>query len=277
MVLLVIGGTLVSNPEASLKALQGALKATTHGLGWGFLWFALGSLIFLGWITFGRFGKIRLGARDSRPAYGTVSWIGMLFCAGLGSNLLYFGTMEWMLYYISPPPGLEARTPEAATWGGTYAMFHWGMSAWALYALAALPIGYALHVRRTSVLRLSSACEAVLGSQTDGPVGKAIDVLFIFGLVSGVGTSLGVGVPMVSGIAAHIFGLERGFALDVGTLFGLTAVFSVSVSMGLDKGIKRLSDLNVVLVLVFLAFVLLVGPTSFILNQTTENLGLLFQ
>ena len=277
LVLLSFGGGLLIFPDTSLVYLKKALKFMTNELGSVFLWFTFAVTIWLIWLGFGRFGGRRMGAHDSTPAYSNISWFGMLFCAGIGSNLLYFGTMEWMWYYLGPPAGIAAQTPEALVWSSAYSYFHWGLSAWALYATATIPIAYVLHVKGSRVLRLSAACRGVIGDQADGLLGKTIDVLFIFGLVGGVGTSLGVGVPMVSAVAARIFGVETGFTLDMVILAGLTIVFSISVSMGLDKGIKRLSDINVVLAILLLAFVFLAGPTSFIVNQATDGLGVMAQ
>ena len=275
--LLLFGGILIAYPEVSMKYLSGALKFMTHDLGSIFLWFTFFSTVWLLWLAFGRHGGQRMGPPDSSPEYSTLSWLGMLFCAGVGSNVLYFGTMEWMWYYLGPPMGVGAKTDAALTWASAYGFFHWGIPAWSLYAAATIPIAYVLHVKGSSVLRMSVACRGILGDKVDGPVGKIIDILFIFGLTGGVGTSLGVGVPMVSGVAARIFGVETGFTLDMIILVALTIVFSISVSMGLDKGIKRLSDLNVWLSLALFIIVLLTGPTAFIVNQATDGLGLMLQ
>jgi betaine/carnitine transporter, BCCT family len=142
--------------------------------------------------------------------------------------------------------------------------------------MATIPIAYTLHVKRSTTLRVSTACEEVLGDWVKGPLGKLLDILFIIGLVGGVGTSLGIGVPMLSAVASDLFGVERGTNLDIAILVGLTAVFAYSVSAGLDKGIKLLSDINVVLAIGFLAFVFLFGPTSFIVNQAFDSLALMF-
>jgi len=275
--LLVSSAVLVIYREASLEVLQKVLSFLTKEFGAFFLWFAFLGMIWLGWMAWGPYGGKRFGTPDSRPDYSTLSWFGMLFCAGIGSNLLYFGTMEWMWYYLSPPVAVGAQSPDAAAWAGAYSFFHWGISAWAIYGMATLPIAYVLHVKRSPELRLSTACRGLLGDRIDGALGKAIDVLFIFGLVGGVGTSLGVGIPMVSAVASRLFGVTQGFGLDVALICALTAVFSVSVSMGLDKGIKRLSDLNVGLAIGLLTFILLVGSTGFILNYATDSLGLMLQ
>ena len=277
--LLVVTGALLSDPDKRLAQLQGVHHFMTHSLGWLFLGFVFLGLIWLIWLATSPHGRLVLGDPQRGPDYSSVSWFGMLFCAGIGSNLLYFGTMEWTGYFLAPPPisGVAAGTPEAADWAGAYSFFHWGISAWATYAIATIPIAYMLHVRRSSTLRVSTACEGVLGKGSQGPLGQLIDILFIFGLVGGVATSLGIGIPMISAVASDLFGVERGMGLDAVILVGLTVVFSLSVGAGLDKGIKRLSDINVVLAVVLLGFILVVGPSSFIINQAFDSLALMFQ
>jgi betaine/carnitine transporter, BCCT family len=279
VLLIAVTALLLLNPEESLAKLQGVHRFMTHDLGFVFLGFVFLGLIWLTWLAASRHGDMVMGDPEKGPAYSTISWFGMLFCAGIGSNLLYFGTMEWTGYFLKPPPiaGVAAGTPEAADWAGAYSFFHWGISAWATYAIATIPIAYMLHVRRSSTLRVSTACDGVLGKHAQGPVGQLIDILFIFGLVGGVATSLGIGVPMISAVASDLFGVARGMGLDTVILVGLTVIFSLSVGAGLDKGIKRLSDINVVLAIVLLGFILVAGPSFFIINQAFDSLALMFQ
>ena len=278
-VLVVVTGLLLRRPEASLEKLNRIHHFMTHDLGSVFLLFVFGGLLWLAWLVFSRHGDLVLGEPEQGPTYSNVSWFGMLFCAGIGSNLLYFGTTEWVGYFLVPSPlsGAVPESPMAADWAGAYSFFHWGISAWATYAIATLPIAYVLHVRRSSTLRVSTACEGVLGSHASGAGGKLIDILFIFGLVGGVGTSLGIGIPMISAVASDLFNVPRGLGLDTAILAGLTLLFSLSVSAGLDKGIKRLSDINVGLALALLGFLLVAGPTSFLVNQAFDSLSIMFQ
>jgi len=277
--LLATTAVLLSDPTERLSQLQSVHHFMTHDLGWLFLGFVFVGLIWLGWLAASKHGNTVLGDPEAGPTYSTVSWFGMLFCAGIGSNLLYFGTTEWTGYFLSPPPiaGAAAGSPEAADWAGAYSFFHWGISAWGTYAIATIPIAYMLHVRKSSTLRVSTACEGVLGEGAKGPLGQLIDILFIFGLVGGVATSLGIGVPMISAVASDLFGVTRGLGLDTAILVGLTIVFSLSVGAGLDKGIKRLSDINAGLAIVLLGFILLAGPSSFIVNQAFDSLALMLQ
>jgi BCCT family betaine/carnitine transporter len=279
IMLLGVSTLLLLNPEQSLITLKSLRGRMTADLGWLFLGFVFIGSIWLAWLALSRHGDIVLGDPEKGPDYSDISWFGMLFCAGIGSNLLYFGTMEWTGYFLSPPPisGAGAGTPAAADWAGSYSFFHWGISAWATYAMATIPIAYMLHIRRSTTLRVSTACDQVPGLKADGPLAKIIDILFIFGLVSGVATSLGIGIPMVSAVASDLTGIERGMALDTGILVALTICFSLSVSAGLDKGIKLLSDINMVLAILLLGFILFTGPTAFIVNQAFDSLALMFQ
>jgi BCCT family betaine/carnitine transporter len=235
--------------------------------GFLFLWFTFACLAVLLWFAFGKYGSVRFGGAEAEPEFRKLSWIAMLFCAGIGTSLLYWATIEWVYYYQAPPFGIEAETAEAAHWAAMYGLFHWGPMAWALYCVPALPIAYAFHNRKIPFLRISQACRGVIGDRADGALGKLIDVLFIFGLVGGTGTSLGLGTPILSESIT--------FALDAFVIVIWTAIFGTTVYLGMEKGIKRLADANVYLGFFLLAFVLVFGPTIFILDTFTNSLGLL--
>ncbi len=266
---------LIVVPEESAAVLTRILGFITHRLGFLYLWFTVAAFGVLLWFAFGRYGSVRFGPPDGEPEFRTLSWIGMLFCAGIGTSLLYWATIEWVYYYQAPPFGIEAGSAEAAHWGAMYGLFHWGPLAWALYCIPALPIAYAFHNRRIPYLRISQACRGVIGDRADGPLGKLIDVLFIFGLVGGTGTSLGLGTPILSESISTLLHVERTFALDALVIVIWTAIFGTTVYLGIEKGIKRLADANVYLGFFLLAFVLVFGPTVFILDTFTNSLGLL--
>jgi len=262
-------------PEQSAAVLDRVMDVITHSVGFFFLWFTFACLAVLLWFAFGRYGSVRFGGAEAEPEFRRLSWIAMLFCAGIGTSLLYWATIEWVYYYQAPPFGIEAGSAEAAHWAAMYGLFHWGPLAWALYCVPALPIAYAFHNRKIPFLRISQACRGVIGDRADGPLGKLIDVLFIFGLVGGTGTSLGLGTPILSESISTLTGVARTFALDAFVIVIWTAIFGTTVYLGMERGIKRLADANVYLGFFLLAFVLVFGPTVFILDTFTNSLGLL--
>jgi BCCT family betaine/carnitine transporter len=266
---------LMAMPERSAAVLDRIMHFTTHQLGFLYLWFTVAAFAVLLWFAFGRYGTVRFGGADAEPEFRKLSWIAMLFCAGIGTSLLYWATIEWVYYYQAPPFGIAAESAEAAHWAAMYGLFHWGPLAWALYCIPALPIAYAFHNRKIPFLRISQACRGIIGDRADGPLGKLIDVLFIFGLVGGTGTSLGLGTPILSESISTLLHVERTFALDAFVIVIWTAVFGTTVYLGMERGIKRLADANVYLGFFLLAFVLIFGPTVFILDTFTNSLGLL--
>ncbi len=266
---------LVAAPEASDAVLKRILSFTTHQFGFLYLWFVAANFALLVWFVFGRYGRVVLGDAGEPPEFSTRSWIAMLFCAGVGTSLLYWATIEWVYYYQAPPFGIEAQSVEAAHWAAMYGMYHWGPSAWAVYCVPALSVAYAFHVKKIPFLRISQACRGVIGDHADGLAGKLIDVLFILGLIGGTGTSLGLGTPILSETISALTGIARSFVMDAGVVVVWTAIFGTSVYLGLDRGIKWLSDVNVFLGLGLCALVLVLGPTAFIVATFTNSVGLM--
>lgn len=201
----------------------------------------------------------------------------MIFTAGIGGGIMYWGVIEWAYYYTEPPFGMEPRSVEAGHWAATYPLFHWGFTAWALYCLPALPLAYLFHVKKKPTLRLSEACRGVIGRHADGWLGTIIDVFFIFGLIGAAGTSLGLEVPMISEGVAELTGASRGLGLDLAIIVVWTALFGTSVYLGLQKGLKVLANINVFLALGLGIFILIAGPTIFILDTFTNSVGILLQ
>ena len=276
ILIVVLVTPLIVFKDASNVFLGKLLGVATGGLGWSFLWFTIGAFFILAWLALGRFGNVRFGGEDARPQFSLGSWIAMLFCAGIGASVLYWGTIEWIYYYQGPPFGIEAETDTAREWAAMYGLFHWGFTAWAVYCIPTLPMAYMLWNKKRAVLRLSAACEPVIGKKNAaGWPGKVIDLMFMFGLIGGIGTSMGLGTPMLSAGISELFGVERSFMLDVIVVLIWGAIFGASVYSGLEKGIKVLSDVNLWLIIIILGFTFLFGPTLFMLDTFTNSIGLL--
>ena len=234
--------------------------------------FAIGTMVFLAWLVFGRFGHIRLGGE--KPDFSTFSWAGMLFCAGTGASLLVWSGVEWAFYYDVPPYGVEPRSAQAAEWASSYGPFHWGVTAWSFYALPTIAIAYSFYVKNIPHLRASTALHAILGrSGENSMLGRLVDLAAMIALLGGAGTSLGVIAPTIAASVAQLLGIETSFTLELLVMAVCIGLFAISVYLGIEKGIKRLSDLNVYLALAFLAFVLIAGPTIFILKTSVNTLG----
>ncbi len=234
--------------------------------------FAIGTMLFLAWLTIGRFGHIRLGGE--KPDFSTFSWAGMLFCAGTGASLLVWSGVEWAFYFDAPPYGVEPRSTQAAEWATAYGPFHWGIAAWSFYALPTIAIAYSFYVKKIPHLRASTAMHAILGrSGENSIVGRMIDLAAMIALLGGAGTSLSVIAPTIAASMAQLLGIETSFTLELGVMAFCIGLFAISVYLGIERVIKRLSELNVYLALGFLAYIAIVGPTIFILKSSLGTVG----
>lgn len=236
---------------------------------------AVGAVAFLLWLSFSRFGEVRLGTEEVE--FGQLSWIAMLFCAGIGAGLMYWCVIEWTYYYTSPPFGVEPRSAEAAGWASTYGMFHWGVTAWAFYCLPAVAIAYPYYNRKMDVLRFSVSCQWFLQGNDHGAVARLIDFLFMVALIAGAGTGLGFSTPMIAACLSWLFGIEHSYGLEVIVMLACVSLFVISVWLGLQRGIRRLSDINLLLAFGLLLFILLAGPTLFLVKTSLNGIGLMAQ
>nr|WP_242876165.1 BCCT family transporter [Desulfosporosinus hippei] len=251
------------------------LKAITYNMDWLWLLFALGCVVFSLWLAFGRYGNVKLGGKDDKPEFSDFSWISMMFTGGVGAGLVYW-TMAEPLYYLKfPPYWAEPFSAQAGQFALAYGIFHWGLSAWAIFVPGAIAFAYMIYVRKKPYFYPSYACRGLLGDLVDGWVGKAIDIFVVLGLVGGLGTTLGTVVPMMSAVSAGYLGIEDTMTVKIVVTLVIAATFTYSALSGLNSGIKKLSELNSWLCMGLLAFVMLVGPTLFMLSLYVDNLGVL--
>lgn len=273
-IILGIAIPLLVYPEQGKYWVNLARAFVIDNFGMAYLAFGIIAPIFILYIVFSDIGKIKLGRPEEDPEFANGSWAAMLFCAGIGASILYWGLIEWAYYYQSPPFGLEGGTPDAIRWATTYGIFHWGPSAWCIYLVPAVPIAYFYYVRQTPVLKVSQTLMPLLGEKlTHSNWAKLFDVLFIFGIVGGGATSLGFAAPLINEGLYNLFGLPRDKTMQIIVLLFTTAIFAYSAYQGLKGGIQKLSNLNFYLAIAFLLFVVTVGPTVFILNTGVEAMG----
>lgn len=218
-----------------------------------------------------RYGDIKLGPDHSEPDYKNASWFAMLFSAGMGIGLMFFGVAEPVMHFVAPPVG-EPNTVEAAREAMKLTFFHWGLHAWAVYAVVALILAF-FSYRHGLPLTLRSALYPLIGERIYGPIGHAVDIFAIISTVLGIATSLGYGVLQINSGFNYLFGLPIGTNIQVILIISITALATISVVTGLDKGVKRLSELNLVLAVILLTLVLVLGPTALLLKSFVENTG----
>lgn len=242
--------------------------------GWFYILGVTTFLIFLLWIALSPFGRIRLGADDERPSYSDPVWFGMLFAAGIGTILMFWGVAEPMLHFADPPPfgDVEAGTPEAAKQALDFTLYHFGLHTWSIFGLPALGFAFFAY-RRGLPMRVSSVLHPLLGDRIYGPIGNAIDILAVLGTLFGVATSLGLGTLQINGGLNHLAEVDQALPVQVGLIAAITGLAMTSVVLGLDKGIRRLSSFNILLAVFLLLFVLVTGPTLFLLRATVESTG----
>ncbi len=264
---------------SSLAKVSGtALTWTMDNTGWLFVLMASGFVVFVLWLALGRFGNIPLGRDDEEPEFRTVSWIAMMFSAGMGIGLMFFGVSEPLSHFVTPPPGTGAPgNPDAVQTAMATTLFHWSLHPWAIYAVVGLAIAYGVY-RKGRMQLISAAFEPLIGDHANGPWGKLIDMLAIFATLFGSAASLGLGALQIRSGLHIVAGLsDTGNAILIVIIAVLTCAFILSAVSGVAKGIQWLSNINMVLALTLAAFVFIVGPTVFILNLVPTTLGSYFQ
>lgn len=265
---IIFGAFFTETAGALFSYLQSFI---TTNFGWFFILLMNVALVFCIYLIASRYGDIRLGQQTERPQYSLGSWIGMLFSAGIGIGLVYWGTAEPLYHYMAPPMA-EPETMEAAKQAMNISFLHWGLHAWAIYTIVALSLAY-FHFRRGLPLSIRSTLYPILGQKIYGRWGHTVDILAVFGTMFGVVTSLGLGVMQINSGLENLFGLQNSLAVQFVIIAFITLLACGSLMLGLDKGIKRLSDLNMGLTGLLLAFMVILGPTLFIFDSFFENIG----
>lgn len=258
---------------AQLAASASSLfDLSIKNFGWFFLISTFGFLIFAFYLAFSKYGRIKLGSDDDEPEYSTISWFAMLFSAGMGIGLVFWGVAEPLSHYLTPPEGATGASTEAARLAMRYSFFHWGLHPWAIYTIISLALAY-FQFRKNKKGLISAVFSPLLGKVSEGWVGATIDVLAIIATAFGVATSLGLGALQINGGLNHMFGISINPIVQVVIIGVVTVLFLISATTGLDKGIRILSNTNLIIAVLLMAFVFVVGPTSFVLDLFTSTLG----
>ncbi|MEL7275868.1 MAG: BCCT family transporter [Pseudomonadota bacterium] len=266
-----IGGWGLLDPDTMTSTFLGFTNYMLTGISWYWLLITTGFLILSGYLAFGPYGSVRLGADDERPEFSTASWIAMLFAGGMGAGLLFWGVAE-PIYHFEGPPGMEGGTPRAAREAMVITNLHWGLHAWAIYGVCALVIAY-FTFRRKQTSEISTPIMSVFNGPEGKPIGTLANVLGVLAVVFGLAGSLTMGTLQVRGGLSAVFGFDATTTLSLIIMGVLFVCYMLSATTGVDKGIKILSNLNMIIAIALLIVVIVFGPSQFILETFVNSIG----
>jgi len=261
------------SPDSLGSVADSVLGWLIRTFGWAFVLSTLAFVLLAAFLAVSRFGSIRLGADDDVPEFRTSSWVAMMFSAGMGIGLMFYGVAEPLSHLGAPPFGsAKPATPEAARVAMDYSYFHWAFHPWSIYAVVGLALAY-FTFRKGQPNLISSAFRPLIGDRVDGPAGKSIDTLAVLATLFGSAASLGLGALQINSGLNFLWGVNQSNGLAVLVIVVLTALFVLSAVSGVEKGIQFLSNANMLIAILLLLFLLVVGPTTFIFDTLTEGVG----
>ncbi|MET3558555.1 glycine betaine transporter [Streptococcus rupicaprae] len=267
---LVLLGIVIPGPfQMGTDALR---QAITTNFGWFYLLLVTGILLFCLFLIVSPIGQIRLGNPNSQTEHSTTSWIAMMFSAGMGIGLVFYGAAEPLSHYASSTPSAPAGSQEALADAFRFTFFHWGIHAWAVYALIGLALAY-FGFRKQEKYLLSVTFKPLLGEGSEGWMGQVIDTLTVVATVIGVATTLGFGAAQINGGLSFLFGIPNNLLVQTVIIIITTALFILSALSGLGKGVKILSNTNLILAIGLLVLAILLGPTVQIFDTLTDSIG----
>ncbi|HEM6895212.1 TPA: choline transporter [Providencia stuartii] len=257
--------------ETANQWIVATLGWVSKTFGWYYLLAATLYIVFVIFVATSRFGNIKLGPEQSKPEFSVLSWSAMLFAAGIGIDLMFFSVAEPVTQYMLPPTG-EGETLEAARQSMVWTLFHYGLTGWSMYALMGIALGY-FSYRYNLPLTIRSALYPIFGKRIYGPIGHTVDVAAVIGTIFGIATTLGIGVVQLNYGLKVLFDLPQGLGVQGGLILLSVIMAVISATSGVNKGIRILSELNVLLALGLILFILFVGDTEFLLNALVLNVG----
>lgn len=270
LLLLVALGIII--PDGFQQWTEQLTNLITANFGWFYLLLVTGILIFGVYLAISPMGQIRLGEPDSKPDHSTRSWVAMMFSAGMGIGLVFYGAAEPLSHYAIQTPSAPAGSEEALADAFQYTFFHWGVHAWAVYAIVGLALAY-FGFRKKEKYLLSVTFKPLIGERTEGIIGQVIDTITIIATVIGVATTLGFGASQINGGLSFLFGIPNNITIQTIIIIATTFLFVLSAMSGLGKGVKILSNVNLILAIGLLALAIVLGPTVEIFDHLTDSIG----
>ena len=259
-------------PDATEAAFASVQSSIVSNFNWYYVLLAAFFVVFCLWMGFSRYGNIKLGKDDDEPEFSLGSWFSLLFAAGMGIGLVFYGVSEPLSHFAQPRPGVTGTDSQLAQQALSQTYLHWGVHAWSIYVVIGLALAYAIH-RRGRPVSIRWALEPILGRRVRGAWGHTIDVIALVGTLFGVATSLGLGVLQISAGLESAGFVESSDLLNVGIIIVITGFVLFSVLSGVTKGMKWLSNFNLALAGALVIFVLIVGPTQFLMRDFVQSIG----
>ena len=259
-------------PDAFNEIVRGGLVHIVRGAGWLYLLVVFITLSFLLYLAFGRLGSLRIGGEDAEPEFSNASWMSMLFAAGMGIGLVFWGAAEPVSHFVTPPEGLPPQSMEAARAAMRYVFFHWGLHPWAIYALIGLAMAW-FQFNRNGRGQISDLLQPLIGAHHRGWIGTVVDVAAVVATAIGVATTLGFGTIQIAAGLERVFGIRAAVPSQLTIIAVAFVLYMASTASGVQRGIKWLSNINLALAALLLALVMVLGPTGFIFDTFTTTIG----
>jgi BCCT family betaine/carnitine transporter len=274
MVILIVIA-LIFIPDAAKSLIESAFNVCINKFGWLYILTSVLCFALFFYLYFGKYGNIKLGKPEDKPRFSTFSWAAMIFTSGAGSSTIILGFSEPIYYLTNTPFHVNALSEEAYEYAHMYGQFHWGISAWAFYIPAVAAISYMLYVRKSKDVKLSNTLTPLFGEKFKHRwIGKTLDIIVVFGIIASITTSLGLGVPVMSTLISSVFSIKNGIGLQLCVFAIWFLIFGWSVFRGLDKGIKKLTNINMAIIFGFLFIIILLIPMSNICEMELNSIGL---
>ncbi len=274
VIVAIFGAWGLIDPDGMSATSLGFTTFMLTSVGWYWLLISTGFLILAGFLAFGPYGKIKLGADDEEPEFSTVSWIAMLFAGGMGAGLIFWGVAE-PLYHFREPPGMPGGTPEAARAAFQLTNLHWGLHAWSIYGICAMVIAYFTFRKKKKPL-ISTPIESLFPGPIGRRLGQVANVLGVFAVVFGLAGSLTMGTLQVRAGLGELGGTPLNFGMSLAIMGVIFATYMTSTAVGVDRGIKLLSNINMLVAVLMLVYVAVFGPTAFIFETVVDSIGAYF-
>lgn len=263
----------LTDTERAIGIAGDIFTFTAYNLGTPILWFGFAMVVIGVYFMVSKYGNIRMG--NEEPEYSTFAYITMMALAGVGSGTVYWAFLEWSYYIKTPPFGIEAGSTLAHEWAVTYSLHHWGITAWALYAISAVPIMYSYYIRKNPSLKISDVVKGMIKNDAVGKVvGRTIDIVYPIAVVFGLIIVLALGVPIVSAAVSQLTGLADGLGLKLAMLGVVAAILIISSFVGIEKGMKNISSYGTYFLIALVVYILIFGPTLFILENTSTSVSM---